>query len=532
MDRIRSEGQNSHAAPPAGRTRREFLRTSASAVAAAAVAAGRWSELQAAVGESKIVIAYGIAILTLDPQKHDATVFESNLRNMYEPLITLSADLTKLEPLLATSFTRLNELTVQFKLRQGVRFHNGEELDAQAVKFTVERALNPETKAPLFTTYQPIARADIVDKFTVNVVTKKPDPMLLRRMSSFHMNIIPPKYFSTTPVDELARKPVGTGPYKFVSWVKDGDLVMEVNPDYWGPKASINRVIVRTIPEAGTRVAALLAGDADIITAVWPDEIDRINRSGRARAITLPGNRVAFYMISVRKEPMNNKLVRQAINYASNMDGIIKAILGGHGFRRAVISNPWHVGFDPTVQPYPYDPAKAKALLAQAGYPGGVSIDMHAIQGRYPKDKEIAEALAGELGKAGIKVSLKFHEWGTWIELADASKLEGLIFASWGNPWMDADGTYYPLFRSGGRYTSKWSGYKNDTLDALLEEGRTTLDEGKRREIYGRVQRLMQDDSPALFMHSLEDVYGVNQRIEWRPRSDEMVRHNEMALKA
>ena len=148
-------------------------------------------------------------------------------------------------------------------------------------------------------------------------------------------------------------------------------------------------------------MAALLAGDADIITAVPPDEIDRINKSGKTRALTLPGNRIPFYMIAVRQAPLNNKLVRQALNYGSNMDGIIKTILGGHGFRRAVISNPWHVGFDASIKPYPYDPAKAKALLAQAGYPSGVTIDMHAIQGRYPKDKEIAEALAGELGKSG-----------------------------------------------------------------------------------------------------------------------------------
>jgi peptide/nickel transport system substrate-binding protein len=514
-----------------GPTRREFLRRSAGLVAGA-VAAGRLGELSAATGESKLVIGYGIPLLTLDPHKHDNSVHESVLRNIYEPLVTLSADLTKIEPLLATSYARLNDLTVQFKLRQGVKFHNGEEFDGQAVKFTVERVFNPETKAPLLTTYQTIERVDVLDKYTVNVVTKKPDPLLVRRMSSFHMNILPPKYFSTASADELARKPVGTGTYRFVSWTKDADFVMEANPAYWGTvKATIQRVTMRTIPETGTRVAALLAGDADIVTAVPPDEIERVNRSGKARVITLPGNRIPFYFINVRKEPLSNKQVRQALNYASNMDGIIKAILGGHGFRRAVISNPWHVGYDPNIPPFPYDPVKAKALLAQAGYAGGIAINMHAIQGRYPKDKEIAEALAGELGKVGVNVNLKFWEWGAWLDAADAAKLDGLIFASWGNPWHDADGTYYPLFKSNTRYTKNWTGYANEALDALLEEGRTTLDEGKRREIYSRIQRLMQDDSPALFMHALEDIYGVNTRVEWKPRSDEMVRHNEMTLK-
>jgi peptide/nickel transport system substrate-binding protein len=510
--------------------RRDFLRTSAG-LAAGAVAAGRLGELHAA-GESKLTIAYGIPLLTLDPHKHDNSVHESVLRNVFEPLLTFSADLQKLEPLLCSSYSRLNDLTLQFKLRQGVKFHNGEDFDAQSVKFTVERVFKPETQAPLLTTYQTIDRVDVIDRYTVNIVTKKPDPVLPRRMSSFHMNMLPPKYYATGSAEELARKPVGTGHYRFVSWQKDADFVMEANPGYWGPKPSIQKVTMRTIRETGTRVAALLAGDVDVATALPPDEIDRINKSGKARAITLPGNRIPFYFLNVRQAPFNNKLVRQALNYGSNMDGIIKAVLEGHGFRRAVVSNPWHFGFDPTVQPFPYDPAKAKALLAQAGFSTGVNVNMHGIQGRYPKDKEIAEALAGELGKVGININLKFWEWGAWLEAADASKLDGLIFASWGNAWMDADLTYYPLFRSGGRYTVKWTGYKNADLDGLLDEARTTLDDGKRKELYGKVQRLMQDDCPALFMHALEDVYGVSTRVEWKPRSDEMVRHYEMTLKA
>jgi peptide/nickel transport system substrate-binding protein len=511
-------------------TRRDFLKGSATLVASA-VAAGRIRDLHAQ-GDSKMVVAYGIPMLTLDPHKHDNSVHESVLRNIYEPLITLSHDLKRLEPLLAVSWRQVDDRTLQFKLRQGVQFHNGEEFDASSVKFTVERTLDPATKAPLLTTYQTIDRVVVVDKYTVNIVTKQPDPVLDRRMSSFHMNMLPPKYFASASEEELARKPVGTGAYRFVSWARDADLVMEANPGYWGKKAAIQRVTMRTIREGGTRVAALLSGDVDVITAVSPDDIDQINRSGRARALTLPGNRIPFYFIAVRKPPLDNRLVRQALNYGNNMDGIIKTILGGHGFRRAVISNPWHFGFDETVKPFPYDPAKAKALLAQAGYPNGITVPYDGIEGRYPKDKEIAEAMAGELSKVGVKLQMKFHEWGAWVSQADASKFEGLIFASWGNAWMDADFTYSPLFRSAGRYTTKWTGYANPKLDGLLDEARATMNPTKRAEILGQVQRLLQDDSPAVFMHALEDVYGVANRIQWTPRSDEMVRHYEMSLKA
>jgi peptide/nickel transport system substrate-binding protein len=509
-------------------TRRGFLGTSA-ALVAAAVARGRVHEVHAA-GASKMVIAYGIPLLTLDPQKHDNSVHESVLRNIYEPLVTLTPDLRSLEPLLATDWRQLDDRTVQFKLRRGVTFHNGEEFDASAVKYTVERVFDPETKAFLLTTYQTIDRVVVVDKYTVNIVTRVPDPTLVRRMSCFHMNMLPPKYFSTRPADELAKKPVGTGPYRFGTWVRDGDLRMDANRQYWGQQATIQQVTMRTIPEPGTRVAALLAGDVDVITAVSPDDIPRIMASGRARAVTLPGNRIAFYFMAMRKPPLDNRLVRQALNYASNMDGIIKNVLGGHGFRRAVISNPWHVGYDETVMPFPYDPAKARGLLAQAGYGGGITVNYDGIQGRYPKDKEIAEAISGEWAKVGIRVNLRFHEWGAWQSQADASRFDGLIFASWGNAWMDADFTYSPLFRSGGRYTGKWTGYANPQLDAFLDEARVTLDPARRSELFSRVQRLMQEDCPAVFMHALEDGYGVGNRIQWRPRSDEMVRHAQMAL--
>ena len=159
-----------------------------------------------------MVIAYGFPLTTLDPQKHDNAVHESVLRNVYEPLVALSADLQTMEPVLAASFRRVNDLTTQFKLRQGVKFHNGEEFDASAVKFTVDRIFNPETKVPLLSTYQTIDRLEVVDRYTVNFVTKKPDPVFMRRVSSLHMNIIPPKYFATASADELARKPVGTSP--------------------------------------------------------------------------------------------------------------------------------------------------------------------------------------------------------------------------------------------------------------------------------------------------------------------------------
>ncbi|HWT80179.1 MAG TPA: ABC transporter substrate-binding protein, partial [Candidatus Methylomirabilis sp.] len=251
--------------------------------AATAVASRSLGGIQAwgAEAESKVVMGYGLALVQLDPHKNENTVHESVLRNMYECLVAFSRDLKRLEPQLATEWKRIDTKTMQFKLRQNVKFHNGEDFDGEAVKFSIHRMLDPTTGAPLLSTYGQIDRVDIVDKFIVNIVTKSPDPALLPRLAGFHTIIVPPKYFATASKEDLATKPIGTGPYKFVSWAKDQDLVMEANPAYWGGAPKIKRVVVQGIPETSTRVSALLAGDVDIIPAVPPDDMDRINKSGK-----------------------------------------------------------------------------------------------------------------------------------------------------------------------------------------------------------------------------------------------------------
>ena len=366
-------------------SRRRFLKTAATATGAAVISPYLGgAQAFGAEAESKVVMGYGLSLVQLDPHKNENTVHESVLRNMYECLVAFSTDLKRLDPQLATEWKRIDNKTMQFKLRQNVKFHNGEDFDAEAVKFSIHRMLDPKTGAPLLSTYGQIDRVDVVDKYTVNVVTKSPDPVILPRLAGFHTIIVPPKYFSTASKEELATKPIGTGPYKFVSWAKDQDFVMEANPAYWGGAPKIKRVIVRGIPETSTRVSALLAGDVDIIPAVPPDDIDRINRSGKARIVTLRGNRIVFFALDCRSKPFDNKLVRQAINYGTNMDNIIKTVLKGNGTRVATLLNPWYAGYEDEVKPFPYDPEKAKALLAQAGYPRGVEFTFFGTQGRVP----------------------------------------------------------------------------------------------------------------------------------------------------
>jgi len=481
----------------------------------------------------QVVLGYGIALTTLDPHQNGVIAQESVMRNMYEALVVASADLKTVEPQLATEWQRIDDLTMQFKLRQNVKFHNGEEFDAEAVKASFARMLNPDTKAPMLGSYNIIDRVDIVDKYTINIVTKKPDPVLLRRLSGMHTDIMAPKFITSASAADIATKPSGTGPYRFVSWVKDGDLIMEANPDYWGPQPKVKKAIIRSIPETGTRVSALLAGDVDVIAAVSPDDVDRINQSAKATALPVQGNRIMYWAMGVASPPTSNKLVRQAINYAANIDGIIKTVLKGGGYRRATVINPWHTGYSADVQPYPYDPEKAKALLVEAGYPNGCDVNMNLVAGRVVKDKEVGEAIAGELAKVNIRAKITWLEFGNYVTLSSAGKLDGIIFASWGNVMQDADQAMMGLFHTtSGVAKSYQNGYSNPKLDAIIEQARSELDQAKRVDLYTQAQKILLDDAPGIFGYSIQDIYAANNRIAWQPRSDEMVWFKEMSAKA
>ena len=510
-------------------SRRQLVRAAAGA-AGVALTAPLFAAAQTVGGESKVIMGYSASVYDLDPHKNSFTVQESVLRNMYECLVAFSPDLKTLEPQLATEWKRIDDLTMQFKLRQGVKFHNGEDFDAEAVSYSIKRMLDPETKAPFLSVYGSIVRANVVDKYTVNVITKKPDPTLLQRMSGFHTIIVPPRYFSTAKAEDLATKPIGTGPYKLVSWTKDADMVLEANASYWGPKPKIQKVIIRGIPEAGTRVAALLAGDVDIINAAPPDDIDRINRSGKARAINIPGNRVVHYRINVSTKPLDNKLVRQAMNYAVDWDSIIKYVLSGRGYRRATLLNPWYECYDPEVKPFPYDPEKAKDLLKRAGVPDGFQVNFHVVQGRVPKDKEVGEAMAGMLAKVGIRCNVRIIDVGTYVSQGASGKLDGFMFGSHGNWMHEPDNSLHNNYFSASQASRMYrGGWKNEEYDRIVEQARYELDKAKRTQFFTQAQKILLDECPDIFAYAIEDIYGVNNKIKWTPRTDEMVWYKEMS---
>ncbi len=472
----------------------------------------------AASTKDTIVIAQGTDAISLDPAKHTTFPTQNVLWHVYEPLVMREPGTGKYLPALATEWKTVSPDTWEFKLRSGVKFHNGDPLTADDVKFTFDRALDPATKNPTRANLTEIIRVEAVDQQTVRFVTKGAYPLLLYRLSedSFSSVIVPSKYVKADP-DALATKPIGTGPYRFVSWKKDERLELELNPDYWGPKPAIKKVTFRPIPETAARIAELKSGGADLIVNVPPEQMAALD-SGTTKVDTVASDFVMMVVFNtIQPGPLQNKKVRQALNHAVDADAIVKSVMGGTAQRIAVTLPRDAFGYPKDLQPYPYDPAKARQLLAEAGYPTGFKVPFISRSGRYLKDKEVVETVAGFLQKVGVDVDIKFVEPGVWSDISNRKGRDGLSYPGWSGP--DAELVWYPILHTG----ELQSYFSNKELDSLLEEGRTTLDTEKRAAVYRKAGALIKDEAPHIPLFQPPLIFARNAKLAWTPRGDEII---------
>ncbi len=478
-----------------------------------------------AAPKDTLVIAQGVDPGTLDPQNHFETPAFNVLLNIYETLLVRDDDM-KITPLLATSYKLINDTTWEFTLRKGVTFHNGEDFNAAAVKFSLERIADGKNKLKQTNLVGIVDRVEIIDNYTVRVVTTKPYPYLDAQLS--HLGaIMPPKYTQEKGPAYISAHPVGTGPYKFVSWVKDDQLVLEANEKYWGGVPRIKKVIFRPIPEATTRVAGLQTQELDIIVNIPPHLARLMDWKGRSAVAKVPSSRVIFLGLDTTQGgPPADKRVRQAIAQAIDIDKIIKNVLEGNGIRLGGPFTKYTFGYDPSVQPYAFNPEKAKKLLAEAGAQN-FDLVLNSPSGRYLNDKEFSEAAVGDLRRVGINARVKINEWGTHMNMLYAHKGGPSYLLGWGGATFDADGTLFPLLRTG----QVLSHYSNAKLDSLIEEGRSVMDKSKRQKIYSEAAKLVKEEVPWAFAYQQMDIYGVSSRLNWKPRPDEKMFVVNMSFK-
>jgi peptide/nickel transport system substrate-binding protein len=494
----------------------------------------------AAAPAGKVVIAQGVDPTTLDMQNQSESPASNVGRHIFEPLYERDNTL-KIVPALATEMPKLVAPTAwEVKLRKGVKFHNGEDFDADSVKFTLERLAGGQGKLRGATFFAPIDRVEIVDPHTVRVHTKKPWPTFVRVMTFVQGGMYPPKDYAGKDSAYITKNPIGTGPFKFARWAKDEEIVLEANTKSWRGAPNVKTVVFRPIPDDAVRVAALQNGEVDVAVNIPPHLGTIIEKHPKLFLSTAPSIRtiqLMYYTHQMDKDhkptgvyqgPTADKRVRHAIAYALDVDEIIKGVLDGKAMRVATMLPPMHFGYDPSLKPIKQDLARSKKLLSEAGFPNGVEITLHGPQGRYVRDKEVAEAVAGQLNKAGIKTTLRTYEFVNYLNnMVYVHKAGPVWLIGWGTNTMDAETIYVPLFKSPSIFVN----WHHEDFNRMVDEAQTIMDDKKRLEQWHRINKLWVEEMPAVPLYQQLDLYGVAKRVSWKARSDEVIQAYEMSVK-
>lgn len=481
-------------------------------LAAIALAASLLLPVTTAIASAAdLVIGRAASTTAMDPGflRESATIVD----NIFDTLVMRDKDM-KLVPGLATSWKAIDDTTWEFKLRQGVKFHNGEDFNADAVKFSIDRVLDPAAKSPTVSYIRTIDSVEVVDPLTVRIKTKGPDPLLPTRMSRYPTYIVPPKYVKEVGNDKFATHPVGTGPYKFVEFIPDQHVILEANKDYWRGAPSIDKVTWRAIPDGTARVTALLTGEVDLIENVPVDVAPMVKASPDADLVQVKNGGLTIYLgLVMNEKPLDNVKVRQALNMAIDRKSIVDNILQGMASPRGTQVGAADFGYKDVPVPA-FDPAKAKALLAEAGFPNGFSIKMQSTH-RYLKDGEVAQAIAQEFGDIGVKVDQEVLDWSVYTQQVPR---KGPIFMlGWGSTQtLDADAAVYAIFKTGEPYSTA----SIPELDKLLDESRTIVDPAKREAVLDKIQDLAAEQVPVIPLYQEDALYGKAKSVTFEGRPD------------
>lgn len=480
--------------------------------------------LSAAQNNDSVTIAVSNAINTLDPHMTASVGTDlSVLSHIYPALVLRGPDL-KLQPSLAQSWEMTDDHTWRFKLTPDAHFSNGEKLDAKAVKWNLDRVLDKKVGARIAGWFSLISEVQVIDDLTVDVKTSQPYPAFADQLSMFLL--LPPEWAAQ---HNPAKETMPGGRYKIVENVPGDHITLEANENYWGDAPQINRVIFRTIPEIGSRVAALMAGEVDLVTGIPTTELERINGSGKASANAIDSIRMMLAKINHAKAPMENRAFRQALNYAVDKQGIVDAIFDG----KATIANCQllsapYVGYNPDLKPYPYDPDKARELLKESGINLSQQIELEVPTGTYLQGDEVTQVIASQLQDIGLNVKITEIEFGAFMDKQlRARDLAQLAVQGLAWPTIDADGML-TMFAPGNVY-DYWN---NAEFGKILDEARITTDKEKRNALYADATKLMCDEAASLFLYLMPTSYGVSNRIEWSARGDDWVRAFDMKIKA
>jgi peptide/nickel transport system substrate-binding protein len=465
----------------------------------------------------QVTIVQGPDPVSLDPTQ-DINKTSVNIQlGIYDPLVWATPD-GKVAPWIATSWQNLTPTTWRFRIRQGVRFHNGERLTAENVVFSLETYNRSRGEGNRLFQFVESARA--VDAHTVEIVTRAPLPATPVQMGSLYL--LPRQYYAEVGPARFGVAPVGTGPMRFLEWRQGVRILLGRNDQYWRSLAAVSQATYRPAPEAYTRLAMLLTGQADIIANVPPELISRIEQARTAQVTRTPSLRSIFLEFNMRQKPFDDVRVRRAVNYAIDKEALIRQILGGNAVRAYGALPPGWLGANPPerLTRYDHDPQKAHQLLAEAGYPQGFTFDFWHPVGRYLKDKEVAEAIAAQLAQVGMRGNLIGLDIGTLVQRIHTQTLSGLHMFSYAPLIFDTDYILRVQFWSKGLNQYAW----DERSDRYVEAGATIADPRRRHEIYAEWERYVVNELvPHAFLYWQSLIYATSNRVDWQPRADEVI---------
>jgi peptide/nickel transport system substrate-binding protein len=451
-------------------------------------------------GELKVAIP--AKVVALDPYGAQSVeeVLHTSIQHVLEPLVRRDPSTGNLVPNLATEWKNPDPTTWTFTLRNDVKYHDGSKLTSADVKAVLQRI--QDQKGPIAPLFAQLDSVETPDETTAQIKTKAPVGTLLASMA-----LVPIAPAAKVNEQGFFTKPIGTGPFKVVSWSADADLKLEANTDYWGSAPGLKNLTFRYYPEVAPMITALETGEVDFTWRLPPDQLPELQRSSDIKVETFPGYTYYFIWMNSSRQPFTDKRVRQAMAYALNVDKILADLLPGVA-KRATAPIPSTVFGYAAQTSYAYDPNKAKQLLADAGLGSGFEAGTIWNPGSGPQDRELIQAMISDWSAIGVRVNTQEMERAVWID--NLTKLNwDMDFQTNAVTTGDADFTLGRLYHS----RANRNGYKNPDLDKLLDEAASSVDQNQRKDLYAQANKIIWDDAAGIFPFELLNVYAYRKRV-------------------
>jgi peptide/nickel transport system substrate-binding protein len=496
--------------------------------------------LSFAASGADLSVGLGADVTSMDPHFHNLTPNNNVGGHIFEPLVSKDQR-GRLIPALAESWRAIDELTWEFKLRRGVKFHDGSDFTATDVAFSLDRVPNVPNSPSPFTTYsKQITEKIIVDTHTIRLKTATPYPLMPNDMGTILIVSSRAAKGAGTEDFNSGKATIGTGPHRFVRWAKGDRIELARHDAYWGAKSPWDKVTLRIITADPTRVAALLAGDVSAIENVPTADLARVAKNPNLSVFRIVSHRVMYLHLDsnrdrspfvtdkagkpLEKNPLRDLRVRRALSKAINRQALVERVMEGAAVATGQLMPEGMFGYTPTLKPEAFDSDGARKLLAEAGYPDGFGLTLHAPNNRYVNDEQVAQAVAQMLSRIGI--ATKVDAMPSAVYFSRGNKLDfSFMLVGWGSDTAEASSPLKALLatysKEKGMGASNRGRYSNPKMDALLDQALATVDDFGRERLLRQATEVAIGDVGIITLYHQENVWAARKGIVYAPRADE-----------